>query len=429
MAKLNLKSDINQSSLAPFLQKASLGLTQFRERQDLGFPKIPERDALWSQSERIGKDIRSKFPRLVVVGLGGSSMGARTLKEVFGPRSPSHELLICDNVDEIEFARLLGLSSQFSAANESSDLLDKVDSEFLAKTAWLVISKSGSTLETLSAMDLVLTAYEKKGLSLKNHFWIVTEPVDNALAQFAARESLTRAEIPQDVGGRFSVLTPVGMIPAAYLGLSLKDFRKGAQTALHNTELLTQVGALVLQSFELQKDITMFWSYSSHLREFGGWMSQLWAESLGKAQNRKGQVAPRASTPIGAVGACDQHSVLQQVMEGPKNKFVIFQRVSSAETQHFLIKKSHFPEMNYTEGRSLGDFLAAEAQATSQALTEVGVMNCTLELKDLSEEALGELFMFWQMMIGLLGEALDIDAFNQPGVELGKRLARKILKH
>lgn len=377
---------------------------------------MPERTALWQQSQELGSALRTQFQRMTVVGLGGSSMGARTLAEVFQSKYSIHQIQVCDNVDESEFARLLG-------TDKSGQTL-----EVLKQTVWLIISKSGSTIETLMTMDLLLTAYEQHHLDWKKHFVVITEPVQNPLAKFADAHGLKRAEVPLDVGGRFSSLSPVGMVPAAFLGLSVEKFRSGAKSALEQGPLISEVAAEVLAGYQRGEDITMFWSYCSHLREFGGWMNQLWAESLGKALNRAGAPAPKASTPFAAIGACDQHSVLQQVMEGPKNKFVVFQRVRSSESRRFKLPKSHFAEFSYMEGRSLGDLLAAEAQATSDALTQVGVQNMTLMLEELSEESIGELLMFWQLVVATMGECLEIDAFNQPGVELGKRLAKKILQ-
>ena len=412
MQKISVQGSVQGSvqTSSSFEQQARQALTAFQMRRDIGFPQIPERESLWTQSEKMGLELRQKFQNLVVVGLGGSSMGARSLNEIFQKPTSPHKIIICDNVDELEFSRLLA------------------SPDFLPKTAWLVISKSGSTIETMMTLDLILQKYEQTTkLNWKSHIFVITEPKDNPLSLFARKNELQVAEIPLDVGGRFSALTPVGMVPAAFLGLNLQKFREGSRIALNHSALVPTVAA-VLESYSHKKDITLFWSYSSHLREFGGWINQLWAESLGKAVDRNGQPAPSASTPVALVGACDQHSVLQQVMEGPKNKFIIFQRVQSAEARTHILRKSHFPEFQFLEGRTLGELLAAEAVATSEALTQVGVSNLTLSLEDLSEHSVGELLMFWQMVVAVLGEALNIDAFNQPGVELGKRLARKILQ-
>jgi glucose-6-phosphate isomerase len=313
-------------------------------------------------------------------------------------------------VDAVEFDRLLrGLPS-------------------LQKTAWLIVSKSGSTIETMLTLELAVLAYHKQQSDWTQHLFVVTEEAGSPLHQFAQKHRLPLAPVPEDVGGRFSVLSPCGLIPAAFLGCSLAEIREGARVALQNKAAVVAMTSTVLASYERGESITMFWSYSGQLREFGGWMAQLWAESLGKKTDRKGRPAPKASTPITAIGACEQHSVLQQVMEGTRDKLVIFQRVTSVERPSQSVGKPIVEGMDFLSQISMGQLLSAEAQATAQALTQVGVSNATLLLPDLSPRSVGELLMFWQLVVGTISECLDINAFDQPGVELGKRLARSILR-
>ena len=389
--------------------KAKQGLESFLERTDIGFPNLPQRESLWSSSQKLGQELRAGFTDVVVIGIGGSSLGGRVVQEIFQKPNSKHRLHFCDNVDSAEFERML------------SGLDD------LNRTAWLAVSKSGSTIETLMAVDLAHNLYQGKGISFFPNLYMITENKKNPLKDLADQHSRPALEIPLDVGGRFSVLSPVGMVLAAYLGQNVQEFSSGAKKALAQKELIAQVSAFTLDSYDRGEWITLFWFYSSWMKNFGGWLQQLWAESLGKKLDRKGGPASRASTPVAAIGACDQHSILQQVMEGTRDKFVIFTRIKTAEADQFILRSSLFPSQKFLEGKSMGQLLGAEAIATAQSLSESGVSTLTLELNDLSAQSVGEFFMFWQMVVATLGECLDINAFDQPGVELGKRLARDII--
>lgn len=382
------------------------------KRQDIGFFQLPSSPELFQESQTLGSELRKSFTDLVVVGVGGSSLGPKSIHEVYFDLSASHQLHFCDNTDAEVFYRLL------KSLQHTKDL---------RKVAWVFISKSGSTLETLAALDYIHQFYNKIGLQFYSNTFFLTERKSNLLFDLAQKHDRPVLEIPQNVGGRFSVLTSVGMLPAAFLGLNVEGFRKGAQQACQAKELVTTLVAHTLQSFEREEWITLFWHYSSLMRYFGAWMQQLWAESLSKEKNNHGRAAARASTPLTAIGACDQHSILQQVIAGAKDKFVIFVRVGSAESSSELLHETAFSQHKYLLNKNLGQILAAEAQATAGALSQKNISNLVLYVPDLSEQSLGFLFMYWELVVATIGEALEINAFDQPGVELGKRLAKQIL--
>ncbi|WP_374077898.1 glucose-6-phosphate isomerase [Bdellovibrio bacteriovorus] len=388
------------------LEKCQESLKIFLHRKDIGFPQLVERVSLWQQSYKVGQEFSHRFKRLVVVGIGGSSLGTRVIAEVFRAK----KLFFLDNVDALEFETLI---------EELGDLRE---------VGWVFISKSGTTIESLCSLDFLEQIFREENLHLPSQSIVISEPKDNTLMQWAKRHSVPTCEIPVDVGGRFSVLSPVGMMPAAFLGLDLEKFRVGAMRALNDTALVTQTMAHVAQSFKRDEWITLLWPYNSRLKGFGSWYQQLWAESLAKTHGRDGAAAMRASTPMSAVGACDQHSILQQVMEGARDKLVIFLRVEESEGGSQRLLKAQFKETMDLEGRTMGELLRAEALATQEALTQSGVSTLTLKTKVLDEHTLGYLFMFWQLVVAGLGEYMQIDAFNQPGVELGKRLAKEKLK-
>lgn len=395
-------------SLNPsYIQKASLGLETFLKRKDIGFPDIPERDALWQAAQKLGTQLRVQFHNLVFVGIGGSSLGPRVLSDLFQEPQGGKKLFFCDNVDPWEFDRLF----------RSLDSLDK--------TCWVFVSKSGTTIETLTALDFI---QQKLGQDLFARAAVISENRPNALMDWAAQHHVPTLEIPVDVGGRFSVLSSVGLLPAVFLGVDIARMRSGAKLALESKQEIIEMAGQALASFDRNEWITQFWFYSSGLKNLGAWLQQLWAESLAKAKDRTGQTAPRVSTPLSQVGACDQHSVLQQVMEGNRDKFVVFCRVQQVESSGELLKQSQFQIQDFLAGKKMGDLLAAEAAATQEALAHQGVSTMRLTFSDLGPESLGEIFMFWQLVVATMGECLNINAFDQPGVELGKRLAKESLK-
>lgn len=402
MLKVSLQFTEKQDLKVEQCQK---DLEQFLKRTEIGFPDLPLRKELWAKSQKLGSEIAQKFKSLVLVGIGGSSLGVRVISEVFRKSN----VYFLDNVD----------------ANEFESLMSQCD---LPTTAWVFASKSGTTLETLCSLEFIRQNYEKQKISFTTNCFVVTEKKESSLYNWAHQNSIPVLEVPLDVGGRFSVLSPIGMLPAAFMGLNIEQFRKGAEKALSSKKEIAELMSVSLKSFEREEWITLLWFYNSSLRNFGAWFVQLWAESLAKKDTRDKQgIAPRASTPISAVGAVDQHSILQQVMEGAKDKFVIFMRVLSSEQGSMVLENPIFPETKSLLGKTMGKLLQVEAESTQEALKAQGVQSATLTIDQLNEETLGYLFMYFQLVVAGLGESLGINAFDQPGVELGKRLAKSKL--
>ncbi|HEX4925383.1 MAG TPA: glucose-6-phosphate isomerase, partial [Bdellovibrionales bacterium] len=379
------------------------GLAKLRARRDLGFLDLPNRQNLWTASRERSAQVAGT---LAVLGIGGSSLGGRALMDAFA----SKRVVFFENVDAKDFwARLEALGE-------------------LKNVHWAIVSKSGNTIETLGQASFVSQRLEEQGLKLKDRATVITELRSNPLHDWAKANGVPVLEIPLDVGGRFSVLSPVGMFPAAAAGLDIEKIREGALWALKQDELIGRLMAHSLKSFERGEFITLFWVYCNRLWTWGLWVQQLWAESLAKKTTRKGAAAPRVSTPIPLIGANDQHSVLQQVAEGARDKFIWFLRSRESETAGPSLKRSLFAPQGYLEGKGLGALLSAEAQATAKALQQNQVQSLTLEVERVDERTLGALLMLLEVVVGAMGETLDINAFDQPGVELGKRLALEILK-
>lgn len=396
------------------LKAATVALEKVLLRKDLGFHQVPAREELWKEIHQVASKISDDVVDMVVVGIGGSSLGPKALYEVFESPIQNRKIYFCDNVDRIEFERTL------------SRLRD------LEKTIWVFTSKSGSTIETLVAADFIHQVYHDKKKKLQAV--AVTEKRKNPLFDWAQSQAFPILEIPQDVGGRFSVLTAVGMLPMAFLfaekksANNIEQFRLGAQEALSDSTNITQITAQFLASFARKEWISFFWFYSSQYAYFGRWLQQLWAESLAKSQNRQGAAPPRVSTPMWALGSCDQHSLLQQVMEGDRDKFVVFTSVQQIEKDECLLRQTQFSSQQFFLQHSMGQLIKAQTLGTCRALNHQKVSTMRLQLQDLSCYSFGYQMMFWQLVVATLGECLDINAFDQPGVELGKRLAREILQ-
>lgn len=386
------------------LQKSEKSIRQFLSRKDIGFSWLPQRAHLWNQSMEIGQKLAQKYQHMVLVGIGGSSLGVRVVADVFNKKNIS----FIDNVDAVEFQNITASLN-------------------LENTCWVFASKSGTTIETLCSLEFIEQMYREKSISFFERCAVITENKESSLFNWAQKNHIPVAEIPLDVGGRFSVLSPVGMLPAAFLKLDVEEFREGAAGALKDINAVAQMMAESVLSFERQEWITLLWPYCSLLKSFGLWYQQLWAESLGKKVNRQNIMAPRASTPVFAVGATDQHSILQQVMEGVHDKMVIFMRILESEKGSKSLQVPQFPETQSLKNKKMGELLAVEAIATSEAMDQVGVSNLTIQTKVLDERTLGYLLMHFQLVVAGIGEYLDINAFDQPGVELGKKLAKQKL--
>ena len=387
------------------VQECLRDLRAVMARTDLGFMKLPERQNLWDDCKKLADSWKGKVDHLVLMGTGGSSLGVQVIMETFGIT----KVTFVDNVDPVHFKWQM----------EQIKNLDR--------TGWIITSKSGTTIETLCALEMAMQT-----VRLSSYVAIVSEKKSNSLANWASKNSYAHLEIPLDVGGRYSVLSPVGMLPSALVGLNLDLFKRGAATALQSETLVAQLMAQTIMSFQREEWISVFWIYSSRGAFLGRWIQQLWAESLGKTKNLKGDHAARVSTPMLALGTTDQHSTLQQMMEGAKDKFYWFIRFTALEKSE-PIKNAHFPETEYLKGHSMGDLLAAEAQATQTALEQNG-RSCLGIKTDLpmnqnsGEEALGFFFMMMELVVAGVAQHYSINAFDQPGVELGKRLARDHFK-
>ncbi len=399
---------------------------EVRERRgagEYGFYDLVDQSASVRQIARFAEGLGQAHDHVLVLGIGGSALGTRALLDAL--RAPAWNEL--DDEGRDFFPRLTVLENVDPTSVAAA--LKRIDPRRVLVN---VVSKSGGTAETM-AQYLVVRAWldEALGPAAYRHLVFTTDPARGALRELATQEGIATLTVPPDVGGRFSVLSPVGLLPAALVGIDIAGLLVGARAALdqaQSDDLLRNPAALYAglhwaADTWLGARLHVLMPYTDRLRQFAEWYRQLWAESLGKRLDRRGQPVHTGPTPVGAVGATDQHSQVQLFMEGPFDKVLTFIVVDDLGDDVPIPARAGLPaDLAYLPGHSLGELLRAEYAATAAALARMGRMNLTLRLPDLSAASVGELLMFFQVATGYAGVWYGIDPFDQPGVELGKRL-------
>ena len=394
-------------SLMPHLKDA---VKKLKERK-WGFVHLPYNNDLVSKINSLSENIIKKFDNFVVLGIGGSALGNRTLNAALPPKKGRPGIFVLDNIDPDTIKKI-------------SDNLD------FSKTLFNVITKSGNTAETMSNFMIFRkllidkVGYEKH----KEHIIVTTDPAKGSLREIEKKEGYISLEIPPEVGGRFSVLSSVGLLSAAVGGIDISQLLEGARNMdeLCQTEdMWSNPGCMsaVLQYlfFKKGRNICVFMPYSSRLKNLAEWFSQLWAESLGKTANI-------GSTPVKALGVTDQHSQLQLYMEGPRDKFIVFVKVKKFDNTVVIPKEfSEYSKISYLGGRSLNELIDAEQKGTELALTKTKHPNCAITLNEISPYTIGGLLYMLEVQTAVTGELFKIDTFNQPGVEESKQITGALL--
>lgn len=410
--------------LAPRLAAAFQELAAERQSGRLAFLDLPYQQEMLAAVRRVAKPLLEWCWEFVVLGIGGSALGARAL----------HQALCHPQFNRFPMARRQHRPALWVLDNIDPDhLFGMLDGLELRRTAFNVISKSGSTAETLAQF---LFAYHflqgRVGeAKARERFVVTTDPEKGNLRRLAVQEGFPSLSVPPAVGGRFSVLTPVGLLPAAMVGIDLEELLAGARfmdqrlKAAANGENLASNLASLFYLFALKaRNILVIMPYATALTGMADWFCQLWAESLGKKQDLQGQAAGAGTTPVRAVGVTDQHSQLQLYMEGPQDKLITFLEVG--KFKHHLELPDLFPEMeglHYLGGHSLDELLQAEQQATAFNLSKAGQPNLTLRLPEINAFTIGQLIYLLEVVTVVAASLWGVNPLDQPGVEGGKQTA------
>ena len=375
----------------------------WRKQGRLGFLDLPYNLTLHSDTADLAEMYRRKYGILFVAGIGGSSLGLRAILSALDDRSGG-KVVVVDSPDSRVISRAVSETAQ-------------------GNSVITVVTKSGGTAETLSIfMEL------RRKLGNDAPVIAITDPVNGQLRELAEKRGWGTLPVPASVGGRFSVLSPVGLFPAAFAGIDTAGLIKGAADVVEDYDAngIKSLAAVLAGAF-LSKfrshPVHVFMPYSDFLYDTALWFAQLWAESLGKRLDMSGNKVATGQTPLACRGPADQHSLVQLFMEGPADKAVTI--VTEGSPEDTAPQPGEFadqPAMNYLEGRSLDVLRMAEADATATALSERGLPVSRIHIPGINANYIGQVFMALEIATVLTGLALGIDPLNQPGVERGKIL-------
>jgi len=404
----------------------ALAAVQARRKKDLRWLDLPHQAEMLERVQNFATSVAGRFENVVVLGIGGSALGNRALHAALNgpyhdlaPRAGTPRLFVLDNIDP----DLMG------------EFLAHVD---VRRTIFNVISKSGSTAETMSQFLIVrarlIEAFGEEGH--KAHIVVTTDLKSGVLRPIVDEVGYQSFEVPDGVGGRFSVLSPVGLVSAALVGIDVAELLAGAAAMdarckvapfNENPALIYAALQWLMQSAK-GKPIAVHFPYSHRLAYLADWYAQLLAESIGKRRSRDGRDVYVGPTPVKAVGVTDQHSQVQLYTEGPYDKW--FTMLAVDRPDHSVTIPRAFedrPELAYLGGRTLEELFVAEREGTRIALTEAHRPCVTLHFPTVSAHTVGQYIYLLELAVAVMGEHYGIDAFDQPGVEAGKVAAYALM--
>ena len=411
----------------PAMKQAYAAVEAGRGKDMQGWMDLPyNQEAVVAEIEKTAKKIRSEFETFVVLGIGGSALGPAAVQaalnhlhynELSAEKRNGPRLYIEDNIDPERMAALM-------------DVID------LKKTCFNVITKSGGTAETMSQYLIVTDALKAAcGDDWKKHILITTSETRGFLIKIAKREGFKTFYIPDGVGGRFSELCPVGLVAAAVCNIDIRAMLTGARDmdercktddVFRNPALLD--AGLMMLAFEKGANMSVMMPYADSLKLMADWYAQLWAESLGKNVTLDGKPCHAGQTPIKTLGVTDQHSQLQLYTEGPFDKVITFLKVDDFRaTTNIPHGCDDIPTIAFLGGKSHNQLIEAERQGTEYALYKAERMCQVIELPEVSAYTIGQLLYFFELVTAYAGALLNINTFNQPGVEESKLAAYAVM--
>lgn len=417
---LNLEEEFNNyseriSDIIKSLNQRKDKPGEYLQWMNLGYNE----ETVWYVKE-FASMVKGRFDNILVLGIGGSALGGLAVTEAL--LKPYWNLLTKEqrkNLPRIFFLDNIDPDS----INGILDILD------LKKTLVNVITKSGDTAETMSQYMVLKDLMEKElGDDYRKNIVVTTDKKMGILRQLADQEGYKIFYVPDDVGGRFSVFSSVGLVPFALVGLDIDQIINGIKDMdleLKNTDIHQNIaaqGALIqyLMDTKKGKNISVMMPYSSRLKYISDWYVQLWAESLGKNINRNGESVAVGQTPVKALGATDQHSQVQLYNEGPNNKVITFIRVENFDTRLEIPKIFEYTGVGYLGGKTINELMNAEADSTRVSLADYKRPTMTITIDRINEYNIAQLLYMFEVQTAIAGELYNINTFNQPGVEQAK---------
>lgn len=379
-----------------------------KERVDIGYYNLPEQniDDILDYAKTFDKSIEN----IVALGIGGSSLGAKAIYEFLKPvKTPSRKLFFFESTDPLNIM----------------EILSKID---LEKSHFLVISKSGTTVETISIFKY-LYAQESEASA-----YTFISDKDSNLDKFATSIGSKTFYLPANVGGRFSVLSVVGLLPLALCGVNIKELLKGANAvkeSFFNDGYLKETlldKAIFYAKYHTTYNINCLFAYTETLRYFSEWYVQLWGESLGKRQQNSAFHV--GVTPIGLIGPKDQHSFLQLIMEGTRDKSVTFIKIKEFHNELSVpnSKLPHLEALNILNGITFHDLITMQSDSVIEALLKEGEIPLDeIVIEQVDEQSIGELIYYYELLTSLVGRLINVNTYDQPGVEAGKIILKNKL--
>jgi glucose-6-phosphate isomerase len=390
-----LSKDLKSSDLIKSFQKTI-------NDPSVGFFHLPEEEKHVLKSLEIFKKFK-KRKDFILVGIGGSSLGPKMLVNALG------------NKEERNFYYLNNIDP-----DETFEILEKLNPE---NSLFYVVSKSGGTAETLATLTIIMNWLNQRRIlskSFRSHMVFCTDPQKGELRALGKKLGIETLEVPQNVGGRFCVLSAVGILPALFAGIKVIDLLAGAAQLSNEIESIANTANFLMDQHGKGNDQTVLMPYSSKLRNFSDWFVQLWSESLGKEG--------KGLTPISSYGVTDQHSQMQLFMEGPANKVVIFLEIKNFSYDFSLLNKEEGHNFKILSSHTLSELMKAEFEGTIKAFKDAKRPFVRITLDILDEKNLGRLILFFESLTVMMAHLLKINPFNQPGVEAGKINAYQFLE-
>ena len=413
------KDEIEKSQI----DEAYLALKDEYESGEVGYYKLVDDDVLVAQIEAfvLEKNLASEvIENVVVLGIGGSSLGTKAIDGL---------LALTSKRDEEKLRRRNSKNLIFLENVDPNEIEESMRGVSINNSIFIVISKSGGTIETTSSLKYLIDKFGLKfeDEEFKDSFIIITDP-NSPLDQFASDFSLKAFHLPSNVGGRFSVLSAVGLLPLAILGYDIGELLEGAKGlrdsffAKKETDIIKKAHFFAKNQDEIPMNV--LFSYSSAFKYFNQWYVQLWGESLGKISLDGDHVG---LTPIGIIGSIDQHSFLQLIIEGPRDKSVTMVKVKNFENDLLIpdISLPHLKKTDFINNHTFNELINAQCDSTKEAILEQNIPLDLISIDRLSEKSVGYLIFYFELLTSLTGHFLNVNTYDQPGVELGKVILQK----